>query len=164
MRTGAGGELIPRRGWSRRFPRNAALLPGGSLWATHDGLRAISSLEDAKYPSGVGAGPQWHISVAYIGERRRATNTELLRAVDGFGMDVFDEDNHAPGEARHLWMPVDPAERTACECKTSERTMVEPDGYAWTTPVDEAEGCRGCDHERMTTNLGWPSPCPIHKP
>ena len=36
------------------------------------------------------------------------------------------------------------------------KTIVEPDGYTYTTPHDEVE-CRGCDLERL---IG--KPCPMH--
>lgn len=49
------------------------------------------------------------------------------------------------------------SERVECECKADERTVVEPDGYRWTTPHDE-KACRGCELERM---MG--APCTIHR-
>jgi hypothetical protein len=64
--------------------------------------------------------------------------------IDAFAMPAFDEDNHHPGVARHLWCPVDPAYRSACECKVSEVVVVDG-AYEWTT---EADHCRGCDYER----------------
>lgn len=166
QKLGAHGELIPRRGWTRYWPRSAAggFLPSGaSVWRTHDGLAAISDLVDAKYPQDPGGGPTWHVSVVFNGDRR-PTNAELARAVDAFGFEVFDEDNHHPGAARHLFMPVDPSKRAGCECKITERTVVEADGYTWTTPADEAEGCRGCAYEQMTAALGDRRQCPLHGP
>lgn len=68
-------------------------------------------------------------------------------------MPAFDEDNHHPGIARHLWCPVDSAFRHVCECKVSEVVIVDGD-YEWTT---EADTCRGCEYERLTR-----MPCPLH--
>lgn len=64
-------------------------------------------------------------------------------------------DNHHPGVAVHLWLPVDPAHRVTCECKDDEQTITEPDGYTWTTPVGGP--CRGCELQQL---LGHP--CTVH--
>jgi hypothetical protein len=58
--------------------------------------------------------------------------------------------------ARHFWLPCDPAHRVDCQCKTDEKNIVEPDGYTWTTPVDDSQ-CRGCEFQGMTGKI-----CPIH--
>lgn len=116
-------------------------------------VRVISALEIADYPDGNGSGPQWHVSVS--GPRRRPKPHEVRRALRAFGMADAEEDNHHAGNARHFWIPLDEAHRVDCECKTSERTIVEPDGYTFTTPVDGP--CRGCELGPITGRT-----CPIH--
>lgn len=130
---------------------NASLL-AASRWIYRD-VVVISALELAEYPSGGGTGPQWHISVSERGAR--PTPKGLKRALISFDLVGAEEDNHHPGIARHFWMPVDPARRVDCECKTDEATVVEPDGYTWTNPIDGP--CRGCEYQRMHG-----TPCPLH--
>ena len=118
-------------------------------------VTVITAVELAELPDGSGEiGPQWHVSISRGG--RRPKPAEVARALRAFGMRGAEEDNHHPGNARHFWLPVDPARRVECECKTEEATVVEPDGYTWTNPHDEAE-CRGCEFEAI---LG--RPCPVH--
>lgn len=161
MRVGRHGELIPVSGFSRV---SAPTLPAGiSAWRSHDGLRVTSGLHQANQP-GSGeppkVGPSWLVAVsrAPVADVARCTVTDddLVHAVTGFAMPAFDEDNHHPGIARHLWCPVDELYRNACECKLSETTIVEANGYEWTT--DDGEECRGCDYERR-----FGLPCTIHQ-
>ncbi len=122
-------------------------------------ISVLSAVEHADYPTGEGAGPQWHVSIAAgLGEPelRRPTDKELRVALTAFGMLKAEEDNHHPGNARHFWLPIDPSKRADCECKVDEKTIVEADGYKWTTPVDGP--CRGC--ELAALELG--KACPIH--
>jgi hypothetical protein len=79
-----------------------------------------------------------------------------MRTAIAFDLPAWDEDNHHPGIARHLWCPVDPLFRSACECKVTETTVADGD-YSWTTDSDGP--CRGCDYQRLTGQ-----PCPIHAP
>lgn len=109
-------------------------------------LRVLSSADIMDAPDGSGdAIPHWLISVTRNGQRARDEDTQkMLRA---FGMVGADEDNHHPGQSRAFFMPCDPARRVGCECKVTEQTIVEPDGYRWTTPKPETgEQCRGCEH------------------
>jgi hypothetical protein len=148
-RLGSDGALVPTRGFSRR----AGALPGQTAWVSHDGLLVVSSREMAHLP-GSGEppliGPQWLVSVSRrsggVDARCRVTDDDVRRVVDAFAMPAFDEDNHHPGVARHLWCPIDPAYQQACECKLTELT-VDDDGYIWTT---EADACRGCEFERLS--------------
>lgn len=71
-------------------------------------------------------------------------------------MPAFDEDNHHPGAARHLFCPLEERYRNACECKTKEIVITEPDGYRWTTEEGREE-CRGCWYQRR-----FGMPCTIH--
>jgi|GEM_PF-2458543 len=123
-----------------------------SMW-TDGRLSVVSSLINADLPDGSGVGPQWYVSVSRFGKRPKPA--ELARAQRAFGIVGWEEDNHHPGHARHYFRPVDPAHRVECECKTSETTHVEPDGYRWTNPTDEP--CRGCEFWAQHGN-----PCPIH--
>lgn len=128
--------------------------PSGSAWRCGP-IVVLSELVEAEYPDGDGTGPQWVVSISDNG--RRPKPKQVRKALRAFDMVGAEEDGHHPGVARHFWRPVDPAHRVACQCKVDERTVVDTDGYAWTTPVDG--DCRGCELERITG-----SPCPIHKP
>ena len=166
-RIGVHGELIPRRGtgWSRRINDR---VPNASAWATADGLLVLSSLDDAVLPgSDDQVGPTWIVSTSRIRvggssplnrDARRPTDDDLRRVVAAFGLPAFDEDNHYPGVSRIVFCPLDERWRTACECKVTEALIVEPDGYTWTTPRDDNEGCRGCEAERWR----FIERCPIH--
>lgn len=161
MRLDRTGALMPERGFSRRPSPPAT--PRIAAWASHDGLDVLSSRSDAYLP-GSGepplVGPQWLVSVRRrvggINARCRATDDDVARVVAAFDMPAFDEDNHHPGVARHLWCPVEEQYRSACECKVTEVTIVDASGYRWTTEADE---CRGCELERLAGH-----PCPIHRP
>lgn len=128
----------------------------GTAW--HRGLiRVLSSLRvDIELPDGSGTGPQWHVSISRSGKRPK--QRDVHAALRAFGMLGAEQDNHHPGVAQHYFMPVDPAHRVACECKTTEDTVVEKDGYTWTNPRPETgESCRGCDFEKAHGK-----PCPLH--
>lgn len=158
MKLGARGELVPIAGFSRiRTP-----LPDASTgWRSHDGLFVVSSCFDAPLP-GSGEppkiGPSWLVSVSRPAGPRtarcKATPADVVRVVASFAMPAFDEDNHHPGLARHLWCPMDPQYQDACECKLTEETITDGD-YSWTT--DLTAECRGCEYEAM-----FGLACPIH--
>jgi hypothetical protein len=126
-----------------------------SVWRRR-GVLVLSALELAELPTGAGTGPQWHLSVS---ERRQRPSADTIRRVRrDFAMQRAEEDNHHPGIARHLWLPIEIRHRVDCECKTDEKVIVDPDGYTWTNPVDaDRQSCRGCEFERL---LG--KRCPIH--
>ena len=122
-------------------------------------LVVVSSLDMAALPDGSGeTGPQWHVSLSLKAHRPK---DNLVRAVlRDFDMVGAEEDNHHPGNARHFWIPCDPARRVDCECKATETVVVELDGYTWTNPTPESgEGCRGCE---WAAGLGRGKPCPVH--
>lgn len=154
MRLGQYGEAMPVRGFSRI---KKALPERQVAWVTHDGILVVSSIVNAELP-GSGQPPlvglTWHVSIS----RRRdyavstpetprctVTDSDLLRVVECFDLPAYDEDNHHPGIARHLFCPLDEQYRGACECKVNEQLIVEPGGYHWTTEPGE---CRGCRYER----------------
>jgi hypothetical protein len=142
--------------WSRLRPFERDGIIVGAYYR-HGRLIVISSRVIADYPTGRGMGLQDHVSVSVFGIERRANAREAGLTCLAFGMSDAEEDNHEPGRARHFWRPVDPAHRVACECKTDEEQIVEPDGHVWSNPVDGP--CRGCSFELMSGR-----PCPIHKP
>lgn len=115
-------------------------------------ISVISALEMAEYPDRDGTGPQWHISISRRG--MRPTPLDVSRALRAFDLIGAEEDNHHPGNARHFWLPVDPAHRVDCECKETEVTVIEPDGYQW---QNDREKCRGCELQRLIGRL-----CPLH--
>lgn len=128
-----------------------------SFWARGT-VRVMSELANVELPGSGGAvGPTWHVSVSRLGKRPKRRDVD--HALTDFGMRGAEEDNHHPGGARHFFLPVDPAFRGVCECKTTEDVIVEPDGYRWTNPKAHAvEGCRGCAFARAFGG----KPCPIH--
>lgn len=130
-------------------------------------LRVLSALALAKAPSGDDTILQWHLSVSRPprsadGRGRRPDDAELRRVRLAFDLVDAEEDNHHPGIARHLWLPVDPARRVGCECKADEVVVVEPDGYAWTNPVDaDPSVCRACEIARLLPS-SLVDRCPVH--
>lgn len=125
-----------------------------SLW-TDGKLSVMSCVEIADLPGkATGTGPQWHLSVSRFGKRPSARETARTLAI--FGLRGTEEDNHHPGGARHFWLPCDKSLRGECECKESEETIVEPDGYVWQNPKP-GEPCRGCEFQAL---MG--KPCPLH--
>lgn len=156
----ATGALMPRRGFSRWTSGDPRVV--GTVWLSADGLLAISDLTQALLPGADGvAGPTWHISVSRRGPNTHPTNDDLRRVIDAFEMPGFDEDNHFPGVARHLFCPVDERYRGACECKLTETLITDADGYVWSN--DETAGCRGCHYKAVATLAGQPPrPCPLH--
>lgn len=157
------GALMPTAGFSRANLHDPRTDGVGTAWRTHDGLLVISTLADMFLPgtNDTKIGPTWHVSVSRRGQR--PTGHDLMRVIAAFEMPEWDEDNHHPGVARHLFCPVDPAYRTACECKITETLITDPaDGYRWTT--DDQATCRGCQYEAMVGTLtGKRSPCPLHR-
>jgi len=123
---GLPDSRVPRApGWVRaeRSPRWQAWRRGRFL--------ALSTLDEMELPDGSGrTGPTWLVSISRRGTRR-PTDEECRRVLSAFGLAGAAEDNHENGIARKFWMPVDPAERRACECKETEEQVVEPDGYTW---------------------------------
>lgn len=164
-------ELYPRRGrWEKdrassdvhlAIHAEQARLVGdvpysASVWRL-GGILAISSWQMSKAPDGSGdVIPQWLISVSDSGHRPSDRVVAKVRA--DFGMDDADVDNHHPGVAMHLWMPIEKSRRKACHCKEPEAIVKEPDGYEWANELDPAK-CRGCEYGRA-----FGKPCPVHAP
>jgi hypothetical protein len=148
-------EHTAREPEGREWSRSRVALPNAVAW-TSGPITVLSSLAMAELPDGSGElGPQWQISISHQGKRPKPHH--VRRALRAFGMVGAEEDNHHPGNARHFWLPVDPKRRRDCECKETEETVVDADGYTWTNPrVGDGE-CRGCELERLLRK-----PCPIH--
>jgi hypothetical protein len=74
-----------------------------------------------------------HVSVAVADHTRRPTDPELAMVRADFDMADAEEDNHSPGNARHLFLPLHIARGTVgvCDCKDDEEQVVESDGYTW---------------------------------
>lgn len=116
----------------------------------------ISTLIDAELPGGHGIGRTWNASITRLKKRPKPGDVHRFRL--DFDMMEAEEDNHHPGNAKHFFLPVDPAFRGICECKADEVVHVEPDGYTWTNPRDtDPEPCRGCEAARLHRR-----PCPVH--
>lgn len=146
-------EKRPGAGWDPQpWPGKPRAI--GSAWRCGP-IYVLSELVEAEYPDGDGTGLQWIVSISDSG--RRPKPKQIRKTLRAFGMVGSELDTHHPGVAVHYWRPVDPAHRVACQCKVDERTVVELDGYTWTTPVDGE--CRGCELEGLTG-----APCSIHKP
>lgn len=143
-------------GWTgingARLPRMANCL-SWSAW-TNGKLNAISELCIADHPDGDGSGLHFHIS--FTAKGKHADTRPVLRALKAFGLSEAREDNHEPGAARNFWLPVDPAHRVDCECKTTEQQMVERNGHAWSAAHDVSK-CGGC----LLQSIGGPI-CPAH--
>lgn len=125
-------------------------------------LLVISSLTYAKAPRGPDVILQWHVSVSRSirSGPTAPTDEDLLLVRRAFGMVDAEEDNHHPGNARHLWLPVNPARRVGCECKDDEIQVTEPSGYVWSQAVASTvhpRWCRACEIAVLTRR-----PCPLH--
>lgn len=141
----------PPAHWDLRGP--APGRPGATAWA-YSGLLVLSELAPMEAPDGKGdVIPQWLVSVSRRGGR--PSDRDVERALAAFDMVGAEEDNHGPGQSRAFFMPVDPARRVACACKTDETVVTEGDGYRWSTPKDGP--CAGCEYVAVTGK-----PCPVH--
>ena len=157
------------KGW-RRLPLPAIARPSNALdiggaFARYDGTKVFSMLVVAELPGEPAAsGPTWHLSVSrYL---HRPSDALVRRVLQAFDLVGAEEDNHNPGIARDFFQPVDSSRRGLCECKLEEETVVEPDGYTWTSPHRgrrDPRECRGCQYEQMVLSLGRHAPCPIHR-
>lgn len=74
---------------------------------------------------------QFHLSISNGGGR--ASDDVVRGVLADFNMEGAEEDNHLSGIARHFWLDEGRAVQPECECKLSEETIVEPDGYRWQT-------------------------------
>lgn len=132
MKLGASGALLPVKGFQRirHTQAESVLPPGGSMWMTTDGLLVSTSCSPMPLPqSGGKVGPTWLVEVSK--NRGRPSDDDMRRVVECFAMPAFEEDNHFPGVTRALFCPVDEVYRGVCECKLTEKVIVEDDGFTW---------------------------------
>lgn len=73
--------------------------------------------------------PTLHVSVSDGGHR--ASDDVIRGVLADFSLEGAEEDNHSPGLARHFWLDEGRRVQPDCECKRTEETVVEPDGYRW---------------------------------
>ncbi len=102
-------------------------------------LCAVSTVNDV-----LDRGPTWHVTVSRVDlvsmRGVHCSDEDLLFAREAFRMRDAEEDNHAlldgrtAGVARNLFMEVDPARRSVCECKTTEIVERLPDGFEYSRP------------------------------
>lgn len=134
--------LRPRgRGW-RRGPN---IRPDGRALVTsweHDelGVRVLSSAATHRSEVTHRVILTYHLSAVSIerGALARPSDVQLLSMLEAFaprGADGelawWEEDNHHPGNARHVFVPTGGSgERAACPCK-DEELVVESDGYTY---------------------------------
>ena len=73
--------------------------------------------------------PSTQVSVSVAGKR---PSDDVVRGVlADFNLEGAEEDNHSPGIARHFWLDDGRTIQPECECKRTEETVVEADGYKW---------------------------------
>lgn len=144
----------PPAHWERLPSRPGIDMPGVELWR-YSGFLVTSQLEATNSPRPPGQPtPTWMLAVSR--NHRRPTDNDIARALRAFSMQEAIEDNHEPGVKRMFFLPVDPAQRAECECKTDEALVTEPDGYQWSNNLDPLK-CRGCEYQRA-----YGKRCPIH--
>ena len=74
--------------------------------------------------------PSVQVSVSIIGGPR--PNNDVVRSVlADFNLEGAEEDNHSSGIARHFWLDEGRTIQPECDCKATEETIIEPDGYQW---------------------------------
>ena len=112
--------------------KTPTVLEGAATAWRRGALRVISAVDTMTSPVDKTATPTWHVSVSAVGGVVNDGELEVVRRA--FGMEAAEEDNHEPGRARHLFLPIDPAHRADCECNTAEATFIEEDGHRWKAP------------------------------
>lgn len=127
----------PLRGSWRRRPDFIFRGLRSEVWERKD-LRVLSSLAPMEAPDGSGdVLPTWLVSVSRRGASM-PTDRDLERVRRDFGMKQAEEDNHESGNARKLFLVMDPARRVDCECNADERVVTRPDGYRYSVKEDQA--------------------------
>ena len=131
-----GAPTGSRWRWDEQWSRSARL--AGAIravgWRGY-GLAVLADRIEAEYQGLVV--PHIHVSVAVDSnprlQRRRPTDPELAFVRAEFDIEDAEEDNHSPGVARHLFLPLHLPRGSVgvCECKADEEQVVEPDGYRW---------------------------------
>lgn len=117
-------------------------------------ILVFSSLSIMEMPDGDGTGPQWLVTIS--ADRKRPAQWQVDKVLKDFGMEGAEEDNHTPGRTRGFFLVCDPARRVACQCKSDEAVVVEPDGFTWSKDLS-GKPCQGCI---VADAFGFP--CPEH--
>ena len=73
--------------------------------------------------------PSFHLSISNSGQR--ASDDVIRGVLADFMLEGAEEDNHSSGVARHFWLDEGRSVQPECECKKTEETVIEPDGYRW---------------------------------
>lgn len=73
-----------------------------------------------------------HVSISIDGWR--ASDDVVRSVLADFDLEGAEEDNHSSGRARHFWLDRGVKVQPECPCKSTEETIVEPDGYRWQRP------------------------------
>lgn len=103
-------------------------------------------------------GPTWHVSMSQIGTTHTPSNEQMNHLFDTWRITQWEEDNHSPGKARHIFIPVDQNYRGVCECKLTEPQVVSLDGVPWSNTTLDTGICAGCRIAAMPRGR----PCQIH--
>lgn len=123
-------------GWVELPPPPAFATLGypSALWFFPEAeITVISAIEVAKDKDDTDRGPEYHISISKLGQRRCDFN-EALFVVNAFDMVGAEEDNHVPhGFVRNFWRPVaDGLVGLECGCKEKEPEIREDKGdFIW---------------------------------
>lgn len=99
-------------------------------------LFVISAVEVAADKDGIDRGPEYHISISkqLFGGPARCDRNEAKWALEQFGLDGAEEDNHVPGGVvRNYWRTVATGLiGLECECKAEEPAISEDKGdFVW---------------------------------
>lgn len=73
--------------------------------------------------------PSSQLSISVNGHR--ASDDVIRGVLADFALEGAEEDNHSSGIARHFWLDEGQTVQPECECKRTEETIIEPDGYRW---------------------------------
>ena len=129
--------LRPKPGWRGPFfvPAQVSLGYAAESWFhPTQYIFVISAVEVAKDKDGIDRGPEYHISISKRcgGDVQRCSAAEASWALDQFGLEGAEEDNHVPnGQVRNFWRTVsEPLIGLECACKATEPVILEGD-YEW---------------------------------
>lgn len=100
---------------------------------------------------------QYHFSIAGMGNGRpvRPTPDQYAFALAAFLPSIdgnpvwWEEDNHHPGNARHIFVPTFKRDQRPCFCKDNE-IITDPDGYTYSY-----EGNYDQEHVRALLGTYW---------
>ena len=129
---GEGWQEIPVSSGAFGYPARIFFYPPRSLSV----ISAVEVADDGK----IDKGPEYHVSVCRQTQSgpSRCDSNDAKWAMDQFGMDGAEEDNHVPGGVvRNFWRPV--AHNLIgleCECKAEEPVVSEDKGdFIWRPPL-----------------------------